>query len=146
MRVRPIRLCTALLLLAAPLAEPALAGDPTGIWLTEKGDARLSIAHCGQAICASIVWIKDPKDPVTGKPATDEQNPDPRLRSRPLIGVHITSDMRPSGTPDQWIGHFYNPDDGKTYDGRLTLVNATTMRAHGCVLMLCSGEHWTRVK
>ena len=29
--------------------------------------------------------------------------------------------MQPSG-PDQWSGHFYNSDDGKTYEGNLIVL------------------------
>jgi uncharacterized protein (DUF2147 family) len=127
------------------VATPALAGDPTGIWLTEKRDARVRVAPCEAALCATIIWVRDPISPKTGKPQVDEANPDPKLRSRPLVGVRIAFDMKPSGQPDKWVGHFYNPEDGKTYDGQLLLVDPATMRAEGCLLLFCGGETWTRV-
>jgi uncharacterized protein (DUF2147 family) len=129
---------------AVVLAKPALAGDPTGVWLTEKGDARLRVAPCGEALCATIIWIRDPIDPKTGKPPVDDNNADATLRSRPIIGVRVAFDMKPSSQPDKWVGRFYNPEDGKTYDGQLILVDPRTMRAEGCLLMFCGGETWKR--
>jgi uncharacterized protein (DUF2147 family) len=138
--------CFALAMLGClSVARPALAGDPTGIWLTEKGDARLRVAPCGDALCATIIWLRDPIDPQTGKPQIDDLNADPGLRARPIIGIHVAYDMKPSGRPDKWVGHFYNPEDGKIYDGQLILVDANTMRAEGCVLLICAGETWKRV-
>jgi uncharacterized protein (DUF2147 family) len=128
------------------LLAPSLAGDPNGTWLTEKGDARLRVGPCGNALCATIIWLREPNDPATGKPHIDDANADPALRARPIIGVHVAHDMKPSGTPDKWVGRFYNPEDGKTYDGHLTLVDANTLRAEGCFLLICAGETWKRVK
>jgi uncharacterized protein (DUF2147 family) len=127
------------------LAVPAHAGDPTGTWVTEKGDARLRVAPCGDALCATIIWLREPIDPATGKPHVDRANADPNWRSRPLIGIQIAFDMRPSGKPDKWVGHFYNPENGKIYDGQLTLIDASTLRAEGCFLLICAGETWKRV-
>jgi uncharacterized protein (DUF2147 family) len=128
-----------------PLA-PAQAGDPNGIWLTEKGDARLRVGPCGNALCATIIWLRDPIDTATGKPHIDDANTDPALRLRPIIGIHVAFDLKPSGTPDKWVGRFYNPEDGKTYDGQLMLVDANTLRAEGCFLLICAGETWKRVR
>lgn len=144
--MRPGRAVIASTLLGLATALPAFAGDPTGLWLTEKGDARVRVGRCGGALCGSIVWLKAPNDPATGKPSTDENNPDPTKRTRPLLGIHIVFGMKPSGTPDKWMGRFYNPDDGKTYEGRLSLIEATSLRAEGCLAVFCSGETWTRVK
>jgi uncharacterized protein (DUF2147 family) len=135
----------AALVFLLPVA-PVLAGDPNGIWLTEKGDARLRVGPCGNALCATIIWLRDPIDQATGKPQIDDANADSNLRSRPIIGIHVAFDMKPSGTPDKWVGRFYNPEDGKTYDGQLMLVDASTLRAEGCFLLICAGETWKRVK
>ena len=132
--------------LAGAGAAPAAAGDPAGLWLTEQGDARIRITRCGAAFCGSIAWLREPIDRDTGRRAADDKNPDPRLRARPLIGLRIAHDMRPSGTPDKWTGLFYNSDDGQTYRGSLTLAAPGTLRAEGCLGPLCSGETWQKVR
>jgi uncharacterized protein (DUF2147 family) len=139
-------LVAASLAVAVVSAAPAAAGDPTGLWLTQQGDARIRIARCGGALCGSIAWLREPIDRDTGRPAADDKNPDPSLRTRPLIGLRIAHDMRPGDTPDKWTGLFYNSDDGQTYRGSLTLTAAGTLRAEGCLGPFCSAETWQKVR
>ena len=67
-------------------ASPALAqsAEPVGVWLTEKGDARVKVSKCGNGICGVIVGLKDPIDRATGQPQVDDKNPNPALRTRPV--------------------------------------------------------------
>ena len=67
-------------LLAAPSARAqSAAGEPTGVWLTQAGDARVRVSKCGGGICGVIVGLRDPIDPATGKPQVDDKNPNPAL-------------------------------------------------------------------
>src|SRR5713226_7216235 len=84
-------------LLAAPSVHAQGAGQPTGTWLTQAGDARVKVSKCGGGICGVIVGLKDPIDPVTGKPQVDDKNPNPALKRRPMIGLPLFSGMRASG-------------------------------------------------
>jgi len=125
---------------------PAMAGDPAGNWLTKDAEAKVTIAKCGPALCGTIVGLKQPIDPETKRPKTDANNPDPAKRSRPVIGVQIIFDMKPSGTPDKWDGQVYNAEDGKTYSGSITLTGASTLDLKGCALggFICKSQTWTR--
>jgi uncharacterized protein (DUF2147 family) len=124
---------------------PALAADPTGIWLTEDGEARVRIYHCGQDICGTLLSLKEPNDPKTGQPKLDKFNQDTGKRARPIIGVELMSGLKPSGTPDQWEGALYNPEDGNTYKGILTLQGLLNLKLQGCVLgLICKSEIWKR--
>jgi uncharacterized protein (DUF2147 family) len=139
----------ALSALLAVLALPgtASAADPTGIWLTEGGKSQVKIVRCGNALCGTIAWLKEPNDPDTGKAKTDFHNQDASKRSRALIGVEIVLGMQPSGTSDKWTGEVYNPEDGKTYSGSLTLTGASQLSLAGCVLaVLCKSQTWTRAR
>jgi uncharacterized protein (DUF2147 family) len=132
--------------LAIVLSGPAFAGDPSGTWLTEGGKSQIRLAHCGEALCGRIQWLKEPSDP-TGKPKRDIRNPDPGKRDRPIIGADILMGMKPGETADQWAGDIYNPEDGKTYQARLTLQDARTLQVKGCVLggLICKSQAWSRV-
>jgi uncharacterized protein (DUF2147 family) len=125
---------------------PACAGDPRGKWLTENGRATVNIVDCGGALCGNIIALKEPNDPDTGKPKTDQNNADATKRARPLIGVQIVIDMKLDAAPDKWTGHVYNAEDGKTYSGSITLVSATTLNLQGCALggLICKTQTWTR--
>jgi len=126
-------------------ADPALAADPAGMWLTQTGTSRIRIADCGGALCGTIVWLKEPNDPDTGKPKTDKNNSDASKRSRPLIGVQIVLGMKPAGT-DKWSGQVYNAEDGKTYSGNLTFPGGNSLTLQGCALggLVCKGQTWTK--
>jgi uncharacterized protein (DUF2147 family) len=130
-------------LTASQIARGEPAGDPRGVWLTEAGDARVHVSKCGEALCGTIVWLKEPIDSATGKPQIDDKNPNPTLAGRPIIGLNLFHDMKPSG--DHWSGRIYNADDGKTYASDVSVVDGKTLKVSGCVLFICGSERWTRI-
>lgn len=138
---RTVALLFALTGISAANAQDA---SPTGVWLTQKGDARIQVSNCGSGICGKVVWLKDPVDPQTGKPATDSQNRDPALRSRPMIGVQLFIGMNPTG-PGAWAGRIYNADDGGIYDSKVHVLSASQLHVEGCLGAICGGEVWTKV-
>jgi uncharacterized protein (DUF2147 family) len=123
----------ALVLTATALAQ---AGDPTGTWLTESGDTRVRIAKCGAVWCGTIIASTHPKD---------VNNPDAAKRDRSLVGLQMISDIVPSG--DGFSGQLYNPQDGRTYLGKLKLTGAKEMQLSGCILggLFCRSQTWTKV-
>jgi len=135
--------------LAAVLAcvgsEGAFAAEPTGTWLTQTGGSRIRIADCGGALCGTIIWLKEPNDPETGKPKTDKNNSDAAKRSRPLLGVQIVLGMKPAGS-GKWSGQVYNAEDGKTYSGNLTWTGGDSLQLQGCALggLVCKSQTWTK--
>ena len=67
------------------------ANDPAGVWLTQSGDARIKVHRCGAALCGRVVWLKEPTDKATGKPQLDDKNADPAQRTRPVMGISLSS-------------------------------------------------------
>lgn len=129
--------------LAAPPVRAQGTGEPTGVWLTQAGDARVKVSKCGGGICGTIAGLKEPIDPATGKPQVDDKNPNPALRKRPVIGLPLFNGMHPTG-PSKWSGQIYNADDGSTYASNVSVTGPGTLRVEGCVGALCGGETWTR--
>lgn len=145
MAVRTALLVAALLVAVSPdIASAQSAAATHGTWLTQAGDARVKVKSCGGALCGTIVWLREPIDPNTGKPQVDDKNADPALARRPIIGLQIFGDMRASG-PNKWSGHIYNADDGKTYESNISVAGPDSLRVEGCVGALCGGETWSRV-
>jgi uncharacterized protein (DUF2147 family) len=140
-----IQLSLAVALLAFAGSDGALAADPAGTWLTQGGNSRVKIADCGGAVCGTIVWLKEPNDPETGKPKTDKNNSDTAKRSRPLMGVQIVLSMKPNGA-DKWAGQVYNAEDGKTYTGNISYSGCNSLQLQGCALggLVCKGQTWTK--
>ena len=107
-------------------AAPSLAQDLTGTtWLRETGSSRVKFAACGEALCGAIVWLKDPSGPAK-------------------LGQQIFYDMKPDGA-GQWKGQAFNPEDGKTYSGKMTLSGGTLTTA-GCVFggLICKSTNWSK--
>ena len=128
----------------APRAR-AQDGGPGGIWLTQGRDAKVRVSKCGGGICGIVVWLREPIDPATGKPAIDDKNPNPALARRPMIGLALFSGMRRSG-PGKWSGRIYNADDGKSYVSHVSVAGPDSLRIEGCVGALCGGETWMRAR
>ena len=123
-------------------ATSALAGDPSGLWLTEDGEAKIKVGACGGAMCGTIAWLKEPNDKATNKPKTDKNNGNASLRERPIIGSPVLLSMKADGA-DKWLGQLYNAEDGKTYSGNIALAG-NTMKVQGCVAIICKTKTWTR--
>lgn len=130
-------------LLGALPANAQNGGEPIGTWLTQAGDAKVRVSKCGAGICGVVVWLKEPIDSATGKPQVDDKNPNPALKTRPMIGLPLFSGMQPSG-PGKWSGQIYNADDGGTYASNVSATGPDTLKVEGCVGALCGGENWTR--
>ncbi|ABD88282.1 DUF2147 domain-containing protein [Rhodopseudomonas palustris] len=117
--------------------------DPFGTWLTQAGDAKVLVKPCGSAICGKVVWLKQSIDAATGKPQTDDKNPDPSLRTRRIVGLQLFLDMLPA-TSSSWSGRVYNADDGNSYASTVALLDAGRLEVRGCAGALCGSEIWTR--
>ena len=128
----------AVLTLAAP---PAFAADPVeGEWLTQSGSGKVRIAPCGAKLCGNISWLRKPAD---GK-ANDGNNPDPKLKTRPILGLPMLWGFKPS-RPGRWTdGKIYDPGSGKTYDSKLSVNANGTLKVEGCILVVCQAQTWKR--
>jgi len=131
--------------LALVAIAPALAADPFGMWLTEDKKGKVHIVNCGGALCGNLVWIQEPLDPDTNKPKLDKHNVDASKQERPLLGIPIVLNMKPSGA-NKWEGQVYNAEDGNTYSGSFTMSGANSAQLKGCVLggLICKAQTWTR--
>jgi uncharacterized protein (DUF2147 family) len=132
-------------LLGAAPAKAQAGPDPSGIWLTQAGDAKVRVSKCGGGLCGVVVWLKEPIDPATGKLQVDDKNRNPSLANRPIIGLSLFSGMHTAG-PNKWSGNIYNADNGNTYASNISVSGPDTLKVEGCVGPLCGGEDWTRVK
>jgi uncharacterized protein (DUF2147 family) len=147
---RLILICTALVstLLGAISVPPALAQlreQALGVWVEEDGEAQIGIAPCQDKLCGHIVWLKNPTD-NNGQSLMDVNNPNPALRTRPILGLLIMAGLQPNDDNTYLEGRVYNSEDGKIYDIYLT-PKGDTMEVEGCLLgFLCASQTWTRAR
>ena len=127
----------------AALASPALAADPTGLWQTPTNGGQVRIARCGQALCGTLVT----SDHIRADPnQRDARNKDESQRGRTLRGLPMLSGF--TGGPTEWRGgSVYNPADGGTYRGTITMTGDNSLRLRGCIVApLCKTQTWTRIQ
>lgn len=125
-------------------AQPS--GSVQGDWRTPGATAVVRIAPCvGSAgrLCGTVVSATPPRD-AKGQPLRDRANPDPAMRTRPIIGLPILTGLSPAGAGRWSGGRIYNPQDGKTYASKLTLNPNGTLKVEGCVAVICRAQTWTR--
>lgn len=126
------------------LSGPATASDEaTGTWRMSNGKVTVRVTQCGSNLCGKVVALKKPRDDK-GRIRRDKENPNPALRSRPVVGLTILSNMKEVSN-GYWKGTIYNPDDGNTYRSEMRLQNARTMRVDGCVSVFCKSMNFVRV-
>lgn len=138
---------TLLLVSMAMSAAPAAAQSPTpnGLWLHANGRIRVEITPCGDRLCGRLVWFKWPND-LAGLPLVDVKNADPRLRTRPLLGLTVVRDLRRTGENSWGDGRIYNPDDGVDYLATMAIQADGTLRVRAYVITPLLGKTflWTR--
>ena len=143
------------LTLSAFIAGTSFAAAPDdilGAWFNGEKDAKIEIAKCGEKYCGTIVWLKDPnypegsKDGAPGTPKIDHHNPDLQLRKTPIIGLRIVHDFSFAGENLWTDGKVYDPKNGKTYKGKMTLVSPTQLDLRGYIGIALIGRTttWTR--
>jgi uncharacterized protein (DUF2147 family) len=133
-------LAGAALLLSA--GQALAAASPVGTWYTQDRMAKVRIAPCGQKLCGSIVWARD-RGGKSAAEARDEANPNPAMRSRPIVGLQIIRDFSPAG-PGRWSGgKIYDPNSGRTYDSKMSLSANGGLKVEGCVTVICQAQAWT---
>ncbi len=143
----------ALLLLGAR-ALAAQPDDIVGVWFNEEQDAKIELARCGAKYCGTIVWLKEPLYPAgsdegtPGTPKVDRNNPDPARRNAPIIGLRIVREFAYAGDNVWNDGEVYDPENGKTYSGRMTLVTRKQLDLRGYIGISLLGRTttWTRAE
>lgn len=139
-----MRTVAAAIALLSASTTPAFAADPVqGDWLTQGGSGKVRIAPCParpERMCGTLIWLKDPADAR----ALDANNPDPGLRSRPLLGLPMLRDFKSSAAGRWTGGKIYDPQTGKTYDSKVSVNGNGTLKVEGCILMICQAQAWKR--
>jgi uncharacterized protein (DUF2147 family) len=130
------------MLFAAFLAVPS-ADSVLGTWHSPTKNGVISIQRCGSSICGTL----ESGDDIKAHPdAKDVNNKDAGQRGRPLKGLTMLSGF----TQDDGVwsgGKVYNPSDGGTYSGKITPVDANTLKLRGCIIWpACKTETWTRIR
>lgn len=118
--------------LASFAATPVFAGDPTGVWASDKNDEgkwiEMTIAACGSQMCGTLTKVHGGDKSVEGKQMMKGMNP---------------------YNDDRWDdGEIWAADDKEWYDSKMKLQSPTKLSVSGCVAfgLICREVNWTRVQ
>ncbi len=106
------------------------AADIQGIWFNEEKTSKIQIYKQGDRYYGKIVWVKEVKP---NQPRTDVNNPDEKLRSKPLMGLVILSNFKQSDDNVWADGKIYDPRNGKTYSCKITKVSDQELALRGYI-------------
>ncbi len=118
-----------------------------GTWIPKKGDSHVKIEKIGSKYFGKVVWLKNPYEEGTTDQDVDNKNPDAAMRNVPILGLRVLKDF---AYEDKGIfkgGTAYDPNNGKTYCGKITIIDMDhiDMRGNICGLgFLGRTETWTR--
>lgn len=111
--------------------EPSLIG----VWRNPKNSVHVDIKPCGDKLCGVVVWANDKakQDAKEGGTAN-------------LVGTQLFRDFGLQGG-GVYRGKVFIPDLNMNFTGTATQVDATSLRARGCLLasVFCKSQTWKRV-
>src|SRR5258707_14523448 len=70
-------------LLSAPAANAQAGPDPSGIWLTQAGDAKIRVRKCGGRNFGGGVLVEEPNHPANRKPHIHDKKSNSNFAQRP---------------------------------------------------------------
>ena len=130
----------AILLIAAPVAAPALADEPVAPpiateWRNPSNSVHVRIDRCDGRLCGTVTWASAKAQADARKGGT--QN---------LIGTRLFRDLEPAGV-GKWRGKVFVPDIRRTFSGTISFADPNTMVGKGCVLfgVICKSQTWKRI-
>jgi uncharacterized protein (DUF2147 family) len=149
---KQILVALSLMIITSTASFAASADDILGVWNNQEKDAKIEIVRCADKYCGKIVWLKVPSYPegsnegVPGTPKLDHNNPDTNFRRSPVIGLQIVHDFSYAGENKWSNGRVYDPKNGRTYSGKLTLVSPAQLNLRGFIGISLLGRTavWTK--
>lgn len=114
--------------------------DIIGLWETAEKRSHIEIYKKGDKYFGKVAWLKEPDDPDTDKPITDDNGDR-------VLNMEILKDFE--FDEDEWEdGTVYDPESGKTYYCSIELIGDDQLEIRGSVDpmgILGRTQIWTRV-
>ena len=129
------RLILAMTVAVAPVM--AIGSGVDGVWKTEANNdgayLEVTIGPCDSDSAKTCGKISN---------ALTKQGPDLKYEN---MGKLMIKDTKPNNGTSYSGGTIWDPEKNKTYSSKMTL-KGEELDVEGCVSIICTGQHWTRVK
>jgi uncharacterized protein (DUF2147 family) len=116
------------MLVAIPTLASAEGGpDISGNWTRSDGTVQMSVVSCGNQICATNTWVRDPG-------------------SGEAVGDKLIMTLAPQGT-STLAGSAYDVRRAASYSVQISVQN-DRMQTRGCMLVgiVCKSLNWIRAQ
>ena len=148
MRKHIIALCLVMIMLIPVIvsAQKSSSSDAIlGVWFNAEKDAKIEIVKEDGKYFGTVIWLKNPLN-AQGKPKTDTENPDAKLRKRPRLGLTVLTGLEYKSGNKYYNGKVYDPKSGKTYSAQAQLANHNLLKLRGFIGISLIGRtsEWTR--
>jgi uncharacterized protein (DUF2147 family) len=133
------------LLTLSQLAK-AQADRLEGLWYNDVKSGKILITRGADGkFSGKVVWLKEPNE--NGKPKVDRMNEDPKLRSRPRLGLQVLTGFEKDGDDKYTGGTIYDPLNGKTYSCKITYKgNTLDIRGYIGISLFGRTTVWSRAE
>ena len=136
------------------LAAPVNSSGPTdvlGLWKTNGDRSRIELYKCGDNICGTVAWLREPKftcskDGPVGEVKIDLRNPDVGLQKRPILGLQVIEGLIYAGDNTWENGVCYDPQSGNSYKCKMRLVAPDRIDLRGYIGFSFIGRTYTLTK
>lgn len=108
------------------------ADDIIGSWITEGGKSLVRVTKKDNKYFGKIIWLKNPKD-ENGNIKLDKENPDPKLKTRKIVGTEILQNFIFTNDKTWEDGSIYDPESGKTYSCIIKAISKNQLDVRGYV-------------
>jgi len=149
LKILPLRLASivlALFLFSTAARAQAKPDRLEGLWYNDIKSAKIQITRNSDGkFYGKVVWLKEPLK--NGKPKVDELNQDPKLRSRPRLGLPVLNGFVKDGDEKYDDGTIYDPLNGKTYSCKITYKgNTLDIRGYIGISLFGRTTVWSRAE
>ena len=115
----------------------AMADPASGLWQSQRSEEtgrfmHVRVSPCGSEVCGVIQTVFDANGSV--------------MRNHEFQCKRMIWAMKPQGNGAYAGGQIWAPDTEKTYKSKLQLLNASALKVEGCIIGICRGQTWQRVK
>ncbi len=109
-----------------------------GVWWNDEKTTKIEVEKQDGKYIGTIVYMI-PEKYENGQPPKDDENPDPALRERSIVGLQILEGFDFDSKKKEWKdGTIYDPKSGKTYDCYGWLESNDLLKLKGFV----AGMRW----
>lgn len=119
-------LSTILIVFAIVVSAQNKANDILGYYMSPSGKSILKIYEMNGKYYGKPVWMKEPEQ-------LDSKNPDVSKRNQKVFGSNAIRDFVFNGKDTWEKGHIYDPNNGKTYDCKITRDEKGNLNVRGYI-------------